>query len=560
MNSRSYWQRFERARISRRRILGAAGVGAASVAVLAACGGGGGGDGDENGEGNGDAVAGGVLRLSVTADWGTIDPVTSVGSSPGLSARTYNVLLDRSRRDNTVFFNDLAEKFEQPDEETYVFTMRQGVKIAPNDLGIEERDMDELDAVRWMERLDQDENAVGRAFTEPWVDSFEAPEAGIFQIKTNGPYTYFLARIGSPLGGTIPPREFFEQEISLEQQGVGGGPFVLRPGSFAENGRATVDRNPNYYQAPLPYIDSIEWTQILERQPRRTAFIDGQIDVYAAENREEMEGIRTQLPDVMVVEDPIDTYIAFNMKPTVAPWDDPLVRRAAMLALNRQEYADRIFGEGGAKPNGLVHWPLGDFALPPEELETLQPFDPTESRRLLEEAGHELPLKVKVMWPANSDIEFHKDHLEIWLLQMEAAGFEIDEDVPDFGTWLTRYQNLDYDASLALNQIYETPEIDLDWHSSEGPQGDGNFGVGIGAVVDGIDEAILASKGVTDPEEQVEAIRDVQRTIYEAAPSFLPIVSWVQFTMRQSYVKGVRDGLGATGLYFTPQWWLDKPV
>ncbi|MCH7717967.1 MAG: hypothetical protein IIB21_00715, partial [Chloroflexi bacterium] len=46
MATKSYWQRFQRGRISRRRLLAATGAGAAGLAVVAACGGGGDGGGD----------------------------------------------------------------------------------------------------------------------------------------------------------------------------------------------------------------------------------------------------------------------------------------------------------------------------------------------------------------------------------------------------------------------------------------------------------------------------------------------------------------------------------
>ena len=64
-------------------------------------------------------------------------------------------------------------------------------------------------------------------------------------------------------------------------------------------------------------------------------------------------------------------------------------RYPALLAfLREQEFADRIFGPGGAQPNGLVHWPLGDLALPPEELEQLQPYDRALSRQLIRDATY----------------------------------------------------------------------------------------------------------------------------------------------------------------------------
>ena len=272
-----------------------------------------------------------------------------------------------------------------------------------------------------------------------------------------------------------------------------------------------------------------------------------------------MEALRSQIPNVLVAEEPVDTYISFTMKPTAPHWDNEKVRKAASAALNRQKYVDLAVGTDGGKINGLVHWPLGDFALPPEELANLQPFDPELSRQLIQEAGFDLPLKIDVMYPV-TDIEFHDRHLPIFLQDMEAAGFDVNLEAFDFGTWLVRYQNLEYDASLALNQIYETPEIPLDWHHSQGPQGNGNFAIGVGVLHPEIDEAIVASKRETDPIAQVEAVRQVQRDIYAVGPAFLPIMSWVNFTLRHGFLKNVTDGLGSTGLYLTSEWWLGPDV
>ena len=56
-------------------------------------------------------------------------------------------------------------------------------------------------------------------------------------------------------------------------------------------------------------------------------------------------------------------------------------------ALNRQQYIDNIYG-GDAQANGLVHWPLGSYALAAEDLaSTYQPHDPAEARSLVEALG-----------------------------------------------------------------------------------------------------------------------------------------------------------------------------
>ena len=43
-----------------------------------------------------------------------------------------------------------------------------------------------------------------------------------------------------------------------------------------------------------------------------------------------------------------------------------------MHSIDRQQYVDLVYG-GDAQANGIVHWPTGAYALPPEELDSLVP-------------------------------------------------------------------------------------------------------------------------------------------------------------------------------------------
>ncbi len=566
MTTKSYWQQFERQRISRRRLLVVSGAGAAGLAVVAACKskkGPAGGTATAPG-GGGTPKAGGTYTNAITGDWGTLDVLTSVAFGPGILAKIYNGLVIRSSRRPDQFYYDLAESYEPIDEVTYNFKIRPGVKIAPNDLGIPERDMDATDCQRWLEATTGTPTAVATRWTKLWLDTFKATDAQHFQVKTKGPYAYFFTTMNVPVGGMIPPREFFEKNIDMKSQGVGAGPYALRPGSFVETGGAIIDRNKNYYRkdpknsnAQLPYIDSWQSFRISDRQPRRTAFLGKQIDEYDAESRSEVNDLKSQIAGLEVFEVPAFTFIAFTMNPTKPPWNNDKVRMAANYALNRDEYIRVIFN-GDAKPDGLVHWSLGDYALPPEELAKLQPFDPNKSKQLIREAGHTLPLKIKVVYPQNSDIEFHSKHLPIWRTQMQAAGFQLDEEPLDFTTWLVRYQNVDYDSSLSLNQIYETPEPNLDFQAAKGPTSNGNYAIGIGKLYPEIEQAITASKSTIDPKQNVKLVQDAQRLLYAKGPAFLPIVTWTSFTVRYPFVKNWPTGLGtAYELYTENTAWLD---
>ena len=264
-----YRESFQSKRMSRRRILMAAGAGATGLAAAQALGL----TPISGARASGTSPYGGTYINAIAGDWGTLDPVTSVAYGPSIFPRIYNTFVSRSTRRSDVLIFDLAERVEQPDEQTYLFDIRSGARIAPNNLGVPQREMDAFDAKAWLDHVAQATNAIIRGLTNQWLDSYEVPDARTFRLVTRGAYAYFLFRLGNPVGGCIPPREFFERPISMRDQGAGAGPFgVIAPGSFSETGGIILQRNPHYYNPMLPYVDRIQVVRMSDRSARRAAW------------------------------------------------------------------------------------------------------------------------------------------------------------------------------------------------------------------------------------------------------------------------------------------------
>jgi ABC-type transport system substrate-binding protein len=563
----SFWSKYTGKRVSRRRVLQSAGAaGAAAGAIwIVGCGS----DDDDggsttpNGNGNGDPgtpVRGGTYRVASTADFDTFDPYIGIAASVGYFPRLYNVLVNFSALDSSFRFDDLSTGFEHPDDVTYIFSIRPGVKVGPNELGVPERDLDAEDVQVAYDRIKTLPQSNAAGFINKIVKQEVGADRMTYTLTMDAPYAYFQNRIGSAIN-TIVPREALADGVldQLKQKAAGAGPFILT--GYTEGQGATLARNPNYYlkdgDQQLPYIDGMDVKIITERASIRTAFQTNQLDVYTAQNVDESNELNRS-GNYVLRKDPVNTFIAVTLNPTREPWDDERIRLAALYAIDRQAYIDRVYS-GEAQANGLVHWPQGDLALSPDELEELQPYDPERSRALIREATGQDRISINVMWPAESTIEEHNLHLPIWQAQMEEAGFDINPQQEAFGTWLERYTNLDYDTSLSLNQVYEYAEFNMDFQHSEGPARNNIYTIGVGALYPEIDAEIDRVKGITDPEEFTSAMHDLQRQIYAVGPAFIPLVSPYSFTLYQERVKNLPEGIGSSGLYVN-NWWLDPPT
>ena len=567
MTSSSYWNRLSRQRISRRRILAATGAGAAGLAIAAACG-----DDDSNGNGGGstaieptaaalgEPIRGGRFQIGTSAAIDTLDPHTSIGAGTAFFPRIYNLLVARSPVDPEFFYYDLADALETPDETTWIFSIRPGVQIAPNTLGVPERDMDAHDVFQSFERMMTDPLTNGAVFVNNWFASHEASDDGtIYTVTTPSPYAWFIFNLGLFTSMT-PPKELLAGELDvLRTAGVGGGAFSVDEDGYKEGQGLVLNKNPNYYRtdpnnnnAQLPYVDGLDMNIIMDRAALRTAFQSAQTHQYFASSQAEADDLMANYDVHIGSADPAFWFVSVTMNVNEKPFDDPNIRRAVMHSMNRQEYIDLIYQEG-AQANGIVHWPLGDYALPPEELEQLQKYDPELSKRLITEAGYELPLKLKVVYPI-TEIQELDSHVPIFLKQMSDAGFDVEEDAKDIGGWIDAYTNKNYSMSLALNQIYESPETPLNFHHSNGPLGVGLYATGLQDPA--IDAEIDAVKTITDPEALVEAVHEVQRSIYAAGPMFLPIVTSSNLELFWNFVKNYPSGIGQTQRLIN-DWWLD---
>jgi peptide/nickel transport system substrate-binding protein len=180
----------------------------------------------------------------------------------------------------------------------------------------------------------------------------------------------------------VPPQELARHPFSTHAP-VGNGPFrfVERlPGQ-----RWVFEANPDF-AAELggrPYLDRVVFRVIPEPTTLLTELLTGGIDFYYQVRAEQTPRISasrdarvTSAPGIMWL------YLGFNQRRP--PFDDPRVRRALTLAIDRQQILDAVLAGYGSVANSTIS-PFRRQHDPSAGAELVH--DPERARSLLAEAG-----------------------------------------------------------------------------------------------------------------------------------------------------------------------------
>jgi peptide/nickel transport system substrate-binding protein len=292
---------------------------------------------------------------------------------------------------------DLAEKWEQPDPETIVFTLREGVKFHDRP-PLNGRALT-VDDVRQSHEAYRKTPHLGPNYAD--VKSIEAVDNRRVKFTFNRPAAYFLNNLLSQRHVVIPP-ELLGTERS-KTEAVGTGPMMLKswkPGQTVE-----LERNPSYFKKDertgmqLPYLDGWQGQVYGDRTGILAAWRGGQLDHFYIGF-----GLR-EAKSQGIFEDPNAVYQVVSPSPwgqnhvvfklDKAPWSDVRVRRALSLAIDRKELVslpDGLAAEGSfaldwtyfkdPKTGEFQEWPWR-----PDQLGQYQRHDPGQAKQLLGAAG-----------------------------------------------------------------------------------------------------------------------------------------------------------------------------
>src|SRR4029453_15457965 len=145
---------------------------------------------------------------------------------------------------------------------------------------------------------------------------------------------------------------------------IGTGPFKFV--EFKRGESVTFARNPDFWKKGQPYLDGIEWKVIENRSTRILAFVAGEFDMTfnADVTVPLLKDVTSQAPKAIC--ELVPTYVSTNLivNPKAAPFNDPKIRKAMALTLDRKAYVDILSG-GKADIRGVWLPPRGSLGYVP---------------------------------------------------------------------------------------------------------------------------------------------------------------------------------------------------
>jgi peptide/nickel transport system substrate-binding protein len=180
------------------------------------------------------------------------------------------------------------------------------------------------------------------SFTAKPIEHYSQTAPLTAVVKMNQPWVPFDAYLAGGIGGQLAwviPESMIKNPNGTNHP-IGTGPFMFS--EWVVNDHFTATKNPHYWRAGLPYLDSITYKPIPDSQSRDAALESKAIQAMATDDPQSIKQFRTE-SNIGYVDDsgpvlgePDMGCILLNL--TKAPFNDIRFRKAVVMAIDLDAY------------------------------------------------------------------------------------------------------------------------------------------------------------------------------------------------------------------------------
>jgi peptide/nickel transport system substrate-binding protein len=493
----------------------------------------------------------GTLLALRSIDADNYDPVRSTARSAGEVVEMMADTLVSVDWDMKTIKPGLAESWTvSPDGKLYTFRLRHDVTFCDG------KPMTADDVVYSINRLADPATHSPVRWRAGSVKEVRAPDKYTVEYELNQPFSELLFQLSLFFASVVDKATVEKLGANFGSQGFNGtGPFCWV--SWTPRSDLVLRKHEGYvwgppiFKNPSPQVDRVIWRVIPDDNTRMAALQSGQGDVTQYIPYFQLDALK-HMPNIHLSNQPNyfwDYFLGFKInKPVV---DDPVLRRAMVMAVNRAAIAKAVFFGAGDPADSYLNPATLDYD--PKSKALLPAFDPAAARKLLDDNG----------WKPGADNIREKDGVRAsftlygltdmqWTRATEAmqadlrrVGIEMKIQLWDATIGWGKLATQDFDAFVmsypyvsagdALNLYFQstgTPTPNrMNWKDGD------------------TDKWLLESRSSTDPVARAQALANVQEKITENNV-WIPLVREQLWVASSARTQGVRaHGLYGIGIY-----------
>ena len=406
-----------------------------------------------------------TLHLSLSANPSRLNPLIATDSASGeITSFLFNGLVKWDKYQKKII-PDLAESFRFLDDTHLLFKLKHNVKW--HDGAVFNAD----DVIFTYKTL------ISSKIASPYSSSFrfvkDVVKKDDYSIVVIYKKPYFKALETWMMG--IVPRHLLQDEQNLMSSSfnthpVGTGPYKLKHLVFSQD--IILEANKEYFEHP-PKIEKIAFHVVPDSMTRFLMLKSHQLDIGSLSPIEYEKKLPKEFEEFYAIYENIAlayTYLGFNLKKK--KFQDPRVRKALSLAIDRQEIVDIMFFghaqvcRGPFLPTSIAFNP---DVQPPKR-------DVAKAKVLLQAAGYDAkhPLEFEIATSNSNPIRPYV--AQILQHQLKEAGVVVKLRIMEWQAFLNMVVfPRKFDTVLLGWGLSPTPDPRLFWHSQSDVKGGFNF-------------------------------------------------------------------------------------
>jgi oligopeptide transport system substrate-binding protein len=287
----------------------------------------------------------------------------------------------------------------------------------------------------------------------------KAIDATTFEVTLNAVTPYFLEMLTHQ--ATYPVSranvEKFGADFTKAGNLVSNGAFMLT--SFVPNDHIVLTKSPTFYDAADVALDIVNYYPTEDRSAAIKRFEAGELDMNDDFPTEQLADMKVKFGEQVKIGPYLGTYY-YAFKADKAPWDNPALRQAISMAIDRDYLAEEVWQNTMIPAYSFVPPGISNFAASPMEYADMSQLDREDkAREVLAGLGYtpETPLKMEIRFNTS---ENHTNTAVAIQEQLKPLGIEVSMINTDGATHYGYLESKgDFDiARAAWIADYKDPE------------------------------------------------------------------------------------------------------